>query len=223
MTEDHLRLRVGEKLFLQRTIGGVDERYTVKVIGYLQGESLIVTAPEVKGKVLFMREGQRFTVRMLDERNALGFVSTVIHTVSRPYPYLHLEYPHDWERATVRNAGRIRTSVPALAKSKDKPDFGGNWQPVMIRDLSTTGACFDSMNDLGQSGERIELKFNLTVRNLEENVMLMAIIRNVTDVKTTASKRTRARYKFGVQFFEVNRFRELLISHYILERMVDLD
>ena len=79
------------------------------------------------------------------------------------------------------------------------------------------------MNDLGQSGERIELKFNLTVRNLEENVMLMAIIRNVTDVKTTASKRTRARYKFGVQFFEVNRFRELLISHYILERMADLD
>ena len=223
MTEDHLRLRVGEKLFLQRTIGEVDERYTVKVIGYLQGESLIVTAPEVKGKVLFMREGQRFTVRMLDERNALGFVSTVIHTVSRPYPYLHLEYPHDWERATVRNAGRIRTSVPALAKPKDKSDFGGDWQPVMIRDLSTTGACFDSMNDLGQSGERIDLKFNLTVRHLEENVMLMAIIRNVTDIKTTASKKTRARYKFGVQFFEVNRFRELLISHYILERMAELD
>jgi len=223
MTDDHLRLRVGETLYLQRTISETDERYTVKVIGYLQGESLIVTAPEVKGKVLFMREGQRFTVRMLDERNALGFVSTVIHTVSRPYPYLHLEYPHDWERTTVRNAGRIQASVPALVKPAEKPDIGGNWHPVMIRDLSTTGTRFESMNHLGQSGERIELKFNLTVRNLEENVRLTAIIRNVMDVMSGTSRKTRARYRFGVQFMEVNRFRELLISHFILEHMVELE
>ncbi|MCP3867174.1 MAG: flagellar brake protein [Gammaproteobacteria bacterium] len=224
MTEDRLKLRVGEKLQLQRTVGDQDERLKVTVIGYLTGQSLIVTAPIVKGKLIYINEGQEFAVRMLDEQHAWGFVSTVIHTASKPYPYMHLEYPHDVESATIRKSGRIQASVPCLAKSREIANGDGGWYPVMIRDLSTSGARFHSIHSLGQAGDRLDLKFNLSVRSLNEKVEILATLRNVGEISTEEGTRhSKAAFSIGVEFLEVNRFRELLISHYILERMMECD
>ncbi|MEW7978909.1 MAG: flagellar brake protein [gamma proteobacterium symbiont of Phacoides pectinatus] len=52
MTEPLLDLSPGEKLQLQLLATGHEERYATTLIGYLHGKSLLITTPEVEGRVL---------------------------------------------------------------------------------------------------------------------------------------------------------------------------
>ncbi len=76
MAEDRLKLQVGDMVQLQRVSPEHDDRFNVRVIGYLTGQSLLVTAPTINGKVQIIRDGQGFVVRMLHGSDVLdGYVA----------------------------------------------------------------------------------------------------------------------------------------------------
>lgn len=117
-------------LQLQRISPEFNDRYTVTLIGYLEGRGLIVTTPQVHQKVQFIKEGMRFAIRLLGGDKVMGFVTTVIHSSTKPYPHLHLSYPQEIESLAIRNAERINTNLPALVRNTRLPDNEASWQPA---------------------------------------------------------------------------------------------
>ncbi len=220
MQEDILKMQVGDVVQLQRITPekGQDNRYTVTVIGFLPGKSILVTAPAIKGKVQFIREDQRFAVRTLRGSNVIGFVTTVLHTAVKPYPYLHLSFPGEIESIAVRNAERVDTNIPALVRNTKNADEPKNWQPALIKDISATGSRFESYASLGEDGEKLQIRFKLDVCNVEESIDLIAKIRNHTLTSSGANTGGVQQYITGTEFHMVNRFQQVLLHDYILEQ-----
>ncbi len=219
MQEDILKMQVGDVVQLQRIAPEKEKenRYTVTVIGFVPGKSILVTAPVIRGKVQFILEDQRFAVRTLRGSNVIGFVATVLHTAVKPYPYLHLSFPEEVESIAVRNAERVETNTPALVKNTKNPDQPNQWQPALIKDLSATGARFESFSMLGEDGDKLQIRFKLQVCNVDESIDLVATIRNHT-LLTSGTGTGGVQYITGTEFHMVNRFQQVLLHDYILEQ-----
>ncbi|MEJ1298851.1 MAG: flagellar brake protein [Candidatus Sedimenticola sp. (ex Thyasira tokunagai)] len=219
MAEDHLNLQVGSILQLQRVSSDNEDRYSVVLIGYLSGKSLLVTSPIIDGKVLFMKEGHRFAVRLIKGNHIYGFVSTVIMTTLKPYPYLHLSYPEEVESTTVRNAQRVQTNISGFVHNSRTLDTDANWQPVLLKDLSMTGARVESIDPLGKPNERMEVRFHMKVCGAEESLELKADVCS-RNLKSAPDDPEDSRYTTGIRFIDLDRAQEIMLSSFVLEQQV---
>ncbi len=174
-----LKIQVGEPLQLQPRDGGDSKRLHVNLIGYLPGTSLLVTTPMAADKVMIIREGQPFVVRVMVGNRIVGFTTTVLRSCSRPFPYLHLSYPEEMEQITVRQAQRVRVKLFASLKNTN-PDFQFDKpQSATIVDLSTSGALLVSSEQLGEVDDEVTVNCAVKIADAEKLLTLPAILRNV--------------------------------------------
>ncbi|GMQ88457.1 MAG: hypothetical protein BMS9Abin08_1703 [Gammaproteobacteria bacterium] len=179
MEYSDLKLQVGETIQLQPHDGEDGKRLHSKIIGYLPGSSLLVTTPRVKDKVMIIREGQPFVVRMMLGNRIVGFTSTVLRSCARPYPYLHLSFPDEMEQIVVRKAQRVRVKLFASLKN-DNPDFlFEKPHSASIIDISTSGAMLEASEQLGEVDDRVILTCVPKFAGTEKMLSIPAILRNV--------------------------------------------
>ena len=74
---DDVRWYVGETLHMQ-ALNENDSRFVVKLIGYIKGKSVLVTAPVVDGKYMMIRDNQTFVVRAFQGKKAFAFTVTAL-------------------------------------------------------------------------------------------------------------------------------------------------
>jgi c-di-GMP-binding flagellar brake protein YcgR len=216
MAEKIFNLHVGNTLQLQRISPDYTDRYSVTLIGYLEGKGLIVTTPLVHEKVQFIKDGMRFAVRILQGSNVMGFISTVTHSATKPFPHLHLSYPGEIESLAVRNAERINANLPALVRNTRDPDNDDSWQPALVKDLSMTGARLESIEPLGRKGERLVVKFEVDVCGEKEQIMVLTDICNRSVIRHHNDPED-SRYCCGISFQQVNRFQEVMLNNCVLK------
>ena len=179
MEQNDLKVQVGESLQLQTRDGEDSRRMHVKLVGYLPGISLLVTTPRVADKVMIIREGQPFVVRMMLGNRVVGFATTVLRSCSRPFPYLHLSYPEEMQQITVRKAQRVRVKLFASLKNAN-PDFQVDKpRPATIVDISTSGVLMVSSEQLGELGDQVSVTCAVKIGGVEKLLSLSAMIRNV--------------------------------------------
>ncbi|MEW8507866.1 MAG: flagellar brake protein [Candidatus Thiodiazotropha sp.] len=207
-------LQIGDVLQLQWAPPSENmERYAAILIGFLPEQSLVITTPRRQGRPLIVRDGQSFTVRMLQGSNVFGFVSHVLNVSSKPYPHIHLSYPDDVETAVVRNAPRVDTEIEAVAVWPQGASGAEQKRPVIISDISSTGARVINSQKLGEIGSVIQVIYSLSVCGGEDTLKLMSIIRNIRKSKY---KDGRTRYIHGLEFRGLNRFQHLVLCSYVL-------
>ncbi len=179
MENTDLKIQVGESLQLQPRDGEDSRRMHVKLIGYLPGASLLVTTPQVADKVMIIREGQPFVVRMMVGNRIVGFATTVLRSCSRPFPYLHLSYPEEMQQITVRKAQRVHVRLFASLKNAN-PDFQFDKpHPATIIDISTSGAMMVSTEPLGDIYDEVLVNCVFKIAGMDKLLSLPAMIRNV--------------------------------------------
>ncbi len=193
------------------------DRYAVKLIGYLPKESLVITTPRKQGKAILAREGQMFTVRVLQGSNIFGFVAKVLQTSSKPYPHLHLAYPEEVESAVVRNAPRVHTSLQSVCRNTKNPDDSKHVSRAKVIDLSRTGARLSGEMPLGEVGETLQLQLAINSCDGDDVLQLLGIIRSVREVETPAGG---THYIQGLEFSGLNRFQQVLLCAFVLGQMV---
>lgn len=215
MTAEPLNLHIGDSIRLQRISPDNNDRYNVKLIGYLPGQSLLVTMPMVDGKLHFLKEGYRFAVRILWGSDVQAFVCRVIHVALKPYPHIHLSYPEDIETVSVRNAERFDTNLHGLVRNTQHEDRDENWHPMLIKNLSMTGARTESVQPLGKRGERLIIRFGIEVCGSVERLELLGEIKNRS--MSGEGDADDSRYILGIAFIAINRFQEVLLRNCILE------
>lgn len=215
MAEDLLNLAVGTPLQLQTVALPETNRYQVRTIGYLPGGSLIVSTPSQKGKLVIVRQGQLFRVRMLRGESVMGFETQVLQSYNIPYPHLHLVYPKAIESIVVRNALRVSAELGAVARNisegQDSPEH-----QVVFADLSTTGAKLVAPRPLGAVGDTLHLSFEVDVAGKPEKLTLLGTVRNLS---VRDRNQPDLGYNHGLQFGTVNRYQQVLLHGWVLQRM----
>ncbi len=212
MSDPVKHLQIGDVLQLQfAPPSDIQDRYATTLIGFLPGQSLIISTPRKQGKAIIVREGQAFTVRILQGSNIFGFVAHVLKVSSKPFPYLHLAYPDEVEIAVVRNAPRVPTEIRATASKPTEGDASEH--QVLISDISKTGARVIYGEQLGGVGTVLQVTHPISVCGGEDVLKVMGKIRNVREVKREGDAKT---FVHGIQFHGLTRFQEILLCAYVM-------
>lgn len=195
--------KIGQTFFLQHEA----IRSPVKLIGFLDQKSLLVSAPVLDGKYQLVREGQVFVVRSFAGKRAYAFTSSVIKATHVPYPYLHLSYPKQVECTVVRRGARMDIRVVAAVSIGE----GAQTAAIILQDISTGGAAGSMKEAIGVPGEGCRLKFK--VRIAEEDIFLdlAAVLRSVQEDEG------KPEVRHGFEFVDMGIRDKLVIGAFLHE------
>lgn len=211
-----LRHNIGDTLQLQFSPGNSDERYYVKLIGFLENKSILVTTPRADGAPLRIAEKQKFIVRMISGNSAQGFSATTIFATTRPYPHLHLTYPEDLESITVRKAERVHCKLIVTVQNEEPERSLGEGKSASMQDISTAGSQLFSAEALGESGDTITINSKITVAEIEQYLTISGKIRRVVDKSETKD----GKYEYGIEFILLEDKDKLLLHGFVYEQMM---
>lgn len=212
-----LQLDVGDVLQLQFATDENQRKYPTRVIGYLQGKSLLVTTPRIDGKVMLVREGQPLVVRMLSGNSVYAFNTQVLATSLKPFAYLHLTYPQEIEKIVVRKALRVVAALEANVTCTSAEDPKASQQTRgTIRDISTTGALVTADHSLGAPGDLLTLTLRIPVAGVQKFLKLSAVIRSGRELPQDAA----AVWQHGVEFQLLEEMDNILLHGFVYEQLI---
>lgn len=215
---EDMKPKIGDPVQLHVKTGMASERYTVSLIGYVKGKTIIITAPSSNGYVALMREGQLVIVRSFSGTNAYGFSSNVLRVCSAPLPYLHLSYPKSVKCVAVRKTARVHFdligSVVSTTEGMDDKSY-----PTLISDISVSGASFTVNEPMAGMNDTLVLSFRTKVNDLDAYPAINCIVRSITDEGGIGGATIKLRY--GVQFKDVPADVALLLQNMIYQKMLE--
>ncbi|HED15899.1 MAG TPA: flagellar brake protein [Gammaproteobacteria bacterium] len=220
MDSSSLQLHVGDHIQLQFVGDEHERRHTSQIIGYLPQQSLLVTIPDIKGKIMLVREGQMLIVRLLSGNHVFAFTTKILSQNLKPYPYMHLGYPEELESIVVRKSLRTQSKlVVSVFKA------GSDWSdldqaiPGVFENISTSGALIKTQQQIGDVDDQIYLSTRISVAGITEHVHTSAIIRNHnTDA---AGDNQSAYHHYGVEFSEVKKESVIALHGYVYEQLLN--
>ena len=210
-----LKHSIGDTLQLQFSPGNADDRYYVKLIGFLENKSIVVTTPRIDGSTLKILPEQRFIVRMISGNAAQGFSATALYSTTRPYPHLHLTYPNDLESITVRKAERVNCKLIVTVHNEEPDRSLGEGKSASMQDISTAGSQIFTIEPIGEKEDTITIKGKVNVAGLEQYLTISGIIRRVVEPKEEGG-----RYEYGIEFVLLEDNDKLLLHGFVYEQMM---
>ncbi len=136
-----MNLKVGDRLQVQPPVAVSTERSPVKLIGYLQDHSMLITAPTTGGSVpMQVMPGDQLIMRVFSGQNAFGFACDVQRVCKVPYSYLHISFPKKIQGTLIRKAARVRTKIIVKVRAEEGDTTE---HTAVISNLSANGALLD--------------------------------------------------------------------------------
>ncbi len=211
---DDVKLMPGDSLHLQPMVEGNQERLTVHIIGVMRPKSVLVTAPAIDGKLIFVREAQPFLVRTFSGLSVCAFKSRVLKAHHTPFPYLHLSYPDSIQLMRIRKAVRARVQIiTAIHAEKGSKLLGAG----RIVDLSVGGAKVLVGRAFVEKGQRVFLVFKVKLDEVEEIIETSATIRSVGDEDDDEGHKVTA---LGIQFEKLEPHPHLVIMNLVYQYLL---
>ena len=167
---DQIELHIGDSIQLQ--IGNVC--HFVTLVGYLKGQSFIVTMPNENGTLIQPDAGQSLAVRFFIDKRAYEF-NTVVHRVtSEPFPHLHLAYPKETQALKERQYDRVRVNITGSADIASGKSFS-----CVVQDISIGGALIALSDKTGVVNDPVLLTLRVAIKGIEYELKLDSEIRSV--------------------------------------------
>lgn len=194
------------------SLSAPDERNVVKLVGFLDKQSIIVTHPLKDGVVAFIKEGTEYHCRAFQKRNAYSFDVVVLRSQLTPFPYLHLSYPTNIAAVPVRKASRIPVEIIASVG----PQGRRARVPCVVRDLSLSGVLIQSTALLGEKIEYLTIAFRLAVDEAPTLFEIDLVIRNNM---TSENEKNKGIYRTGCEFYHIDPDLKRLLELYIYREL----
>ena len=163
---EQMKLHIGDSMQLQ--IG--HKCHSATLIGYLKGQSVIVTMPAP----IQPTEGEPLVARFSSDQRAYAFDTVVQHTGSKPFPHLYLAYPKETRALKERQYDRIRINIAGSADVSDGKSFS-----CVVRDISIGGALIALQDQTGTVNDPLLLTLHVAVNGIEYELRLDSEIRSV--------------------------------------------
>ena len=224
---DDIGVPFGKNLNIE--IASTKERYNVRVVGCLPNNTLIVSAPNIDGKSVLLRDTTIIKARYMMGTRVCAFVSKVIKMCREPGTYFHIAYPSEVESSVIRDKVRLETNLISIVKplshnkSIEAADSG------ILVDLSLGGAKLISKNDFGYENNVLSLVVKLVVAGLDQVINLKCQIKmheikafkEVEDTLQYNSSLSKIKqdylYVYSLEFEELSKSKVILLTAYILE------
>ncbi|MDD5301080.1 MAG: flagellar brake protein [Gallionella sp.] len=225
-TFDDMKLKVGDRLNLelpadydfrfsaQRQLS--NERYLVKVIGFLKGASLLVTAPNTVNAQII--GGKKVVMRSFTGQNAFGFACHIERICKVPYGYLHLSFPDDIQGIVVRKAPRVKTRI--IATVQDSKSGAEEQISALISDISASGVSLDAKQVLGDKGDVLNLAFRVPLHNIDAYLSVKGAIRAVLS-GDAADAAKPGLIRHGIEFQELQPNDGVILQSMIYQQMIE--
>jgi c-di-GMP-binding flagellar brake protein YcgR len=207
---DDVRWYVGETLHMQ-ALNETDTRFVVKLIGYIKGKSVLVTAPMVDGKYVLIRDNQSFVVRAFQGKKAFAFTVVALKSVFSPHPYLHLSYPKQISSSVIRNDARASVKIIASV-SFNNPDRMG---AATLSDLSLGGTSGVLKQAMAEKKEAGTISFKINVVGSEGLLSIDFVVRSV------AANEDGEGYRYGFEFQNVSPQNKLILSAFVHQTIAE--
>ncbi len=219
-----LSLQSGATLQLQFLDETRRDRYQVNVIGYVEGHSLMITAPQKNGNFVLLREGQQFVVRLLSGTQIIGFNSEVLKVYNNPFSYVHLKPPLEISQLNVRNAHRVELKVIASIQNIERDEeSNGIIKPAdsksssaIVNNMSITGCQIQLLETLPENFKELMISAKITVAEQERILTMEAEI--CSHRKAEIDGKNWQLY--GMKFNELDDDRRLLLNCFVYEQLV---
>lgn len=202
-------LKVGDRLILEPPPKLGDQLGMVKLIGYVNDLSVLVTMPDTRPWAGPPIEGDEFSVRAFSGRHAYGFSTLVGKRSVSPFEYLHLQFPRRITMRQIRNAERIATSITARIMDGAEP------VTTMVTNLSATGAEVRAWEPARAVGDTISLELILDIHKVRTRVVVSALIRNTHEIADTGET------AHGVEFVDVNAQTNIFLKSFVYQHLVE--
>jgi len=213
-----LKHSVGDTVQLQFVPGNEENRYYVKLVGFLDGKSIIVTTPRDQGVALRIANEQKFIVRLVSGNSAKGFSATTIHSTSRPYPHLHLTYPENLESTTVRKAERIDCKLIVSVQNEEDGKSLDEGKSAAMKNISTAGSQLTTNETIGDVGDKISITCKVTVAQFEQYLNITGVIRRIAEKENADS----GQHEYGIEFTIPDDKDKLLLHAFIYEQLLNI-
>lgn len=215
---EEMKPRVGDAVQLQVRTDFSDERYPVKLIGFVKGRTVMVSTPAQDGAAILMREGQPVVVRSFSGKDAYGFSSSVLRVCNTPLPYLHLAYPKSVQSVAVRKTERARFHLIGSVVNVGNQDSSSS-RPALISDISVTGASFTVSAAVAEKGERLDLSFRVKINETDMYPTITCVVRSISNENDIGSETEK--YRYGVQFESVSQDVFLILQNMIFQKLLE--
>lgn len=208
------QLHVGERVQLEMTADPSHTHYYTTLIGFVPGHSVLVRAPLAQNLPVPVPEGANVIMRAFSGRHAYTMESKVDRVCRSPYPYMHLAYPIEVQQTLVRGDLRVRVAIPGTASGADESP-SDQIRPVVISDLSVSGAQLESERNLGEADEKFALAFRFVVQPNNYEVKLATSVQVQSMRKVKKGKSPTEVFSHGVRFSRLHATEALLLQSYI--------
>ncbi len=205
---------IGDTIQLQFYPGDENDRYYVKLVGFLAEKSVVVTTPREDGVALRIEKDQDFIVRMVSGNTAKGFTASVIHTTTIPYPHMHLTFPQSLESITVRKAERIECNLIVTVQNEEDGKAFDERKSASMNNLSTAGAQLATNENIGEVGDRVSISCKVRAAEMHQYLNISGIIRRIVDDQHTI---------YGIEFIMPETNDKLLLHAFIYEQMLNIE
>ncbi|MFT2099699.1 flagellar brake protein [Marinomonas sp. 2405UD66-6] len=204
-------------------------RYTVKVLGNIPGNSLILSCPRINGKNILVRESQIVNIRLMLSTHVCAFASKIAKSYLEPAAHIHVAYPSYVETSEVRQTARVETRlISNVEPNKTKTSIKEASSAILV-DLSLGGAKLVSKEDFGAVNQTMSLACNMKVGpyshilkveceiRSQEIQMLEQVQASMVDNDFLARMGVEYFYVYGIRFLDVGKEAGIPLTAYILE------
>lgn len=213
---EDMRLAVGDRLQVECPAARGMSRSFVRVIGYVENVSLIVTAPQAGGRRLELVDNDPVIVRVFSRQSAFAFRSSVMRVCRLPFDYVHLSFPTLIQGSVIRKATRVRVRLAAdVGPDADDPAM----VPGTLLNLSATGVLLHTRASVGNKGGTVRLRLRFKLHDVDTELSVAADIRNVE--RQDDPNGEGADYHYGLDFRNLQPNDRLMIRSFVYQTIIE--
>jgi len=210
-----MKLGVGDRLQIQLPAHLRSERAFVKVVGYLDNVSLIVTAPSRNGSRLNLLENEILIVRAFSRQSAFAFNCSILRVCKLPFDYLHLSFPRRIQGTVIRKSTRVRAGFAAQAGGAGSPSGAAT-----IDNISATGALVAAREPLGNPGDTVRLSFQVHLHDVDSALEVEAKILSAVP-HDDAHGEGAPLLHHGVEFRNLQPKDRMIITSFVYQQIIE--
>jgi hypothetical protein len=211
VTFKDINLQVGTRLQMGVQHVHTDSIYYTELIGYVDGEYLIIKTPFENGVSVQMQVDEPVNLRALSGVDVFMLTCQVKNIFRAPHYYLHLSFPTDIKTIPLRGAIRAKVNLPV--------QVNGTGAGVIVN-ISVTGASIITDRALGKPDEEALIAFDFPMKlgNQNAHIETRVTIRSVQQLPSK-SKDIPPKFSQGVSFHELDHISQVMVLNLVYESM----
>lgn len=207
-----INLQVGTRVQMSLRQGAQQLVYYTELIGYLEGEYLIVKTPVENGLTVRMQVDEQVILRIFSGLNVFTFNCNVKTIFRSPHFYVHLSFPNDIKIKALRSAIRARVDLPV--------QINGVSRAGVITDISVTGAAIVADSELGVCDEKIAISFTFPIQPTNQSAQIETSA-TICSIQLLPDKKKIAvpRFSHGISFHEIDSTSQAMLLNLVYESL----